>query len=139
VEKDAPGWIQLGFALFRALDKIASTYEAFPSASYAMLENDPSLKLPVNFTSMRPGKTDMLDAWMAAATVFSTSTRDFNNRMGKDAQAYLGSAELAAVVSIKGELPTPEEYVKIVAPKLEGKTGDIYKYLNFHQMAEFSV
>ena len=73
------------------------------------------------------------------ATVFSTSTRNFNNRMGKDAQVYLGSAELAAVVSIKGELPTPQEYVDIVAPKLEGRTDNIYKYLNFHQMTEFSV
>jgi aconitate hydratase 2/2-methylisocitrate dehydratase len=73
------------------------------------------------------------------ATVFSTSTRNFNNRMGKDAQVYLGSAELAAVVALKGELPSPQEYVAIVDPKLEGKTDDIYKYLNFHQMTEFSV
>ncbi len=73
------------------------------------------------------------------ATVFSTSTRNFNNRMGTGAQVYLGSAELAAVVALKGELPTPAEYVAIVAPKLEGKTGDVYKYLNFHQMTEFSV
>jgi len=73
------------------------------------------------------------------AVVFSTSTRNFNNRMGKDAQVYLGSAELAAVVALKGELPTPQEYVDIVSPKLEGKTDDIYKYLNFDQMTEFSV
>ncbi|WP_372795876.1 bifunctional aconitate hydratase 2/2-methylisocitrate dehydratase [Pontiella sp.] len=73
------------------------------------------------------------------AVVFSTSTRNFNNRMGKDAQVYLGSAELAAVVALKGELPSPQEYVDIVSPKLEGKTDDIYKYLNFHQMTEFSV
>ena len=73
------------------------------------------------------------------AVVFSTSTRNFNNRMGTGAQVYLGSAELAAVVALKGELPTPAEYVAVVAPKLEGKTDDIYKYLNFHQMTEFSV
>ncbi|HEY5652850.1 MAG TPA: aconitase family protein, partial [Pontiella sp.] len=73
------------------------------------------------------------------AVVFSTSTRNFNNRMGTGAQVYLGSAELAAVVALKGELPTPTEYVEIVTPKLEGKTEDIYKYLNFHQMTEFSV
>ena len=73
------------------------------------------------------------------AVVFSTSTRNFNNRMGTGAQVYLGSAELAAVVALKGELPTPAEYVEIVAPKLEGKTADVYKYLNFHQMTEFSV
>ena len=73
------------------------------------------------------------------AVVFSTSTRNFNNRMGTGAQVYLGSAELAAVVALKGELPTPAEYAAIVGPKLEGKTADIYKYLNFHQMTEFSV
>jgi aconitase B len=43
------------------------------------------------------------------------------------------------VVALKGELPSPAEYVEIVGPKLEGKTADIYKYLNFHQMTDFSV
>lgn len=73
------------------------------------------------------------------ATVFSTSTRNFNNRMGTGAQVYLGSAELAAAVALKGSLPTPAEYLGIVGPKLEGRTDDIYKYPNFHQMTEFSV
>ncbi|MFC1467412.1 bifunctional aconitate hydratase 2/2-methylisocitrate dehydratase [Verrucomicrobiota bacterium] len=73
------------------------------------------------------------------AVVFSTSTRNFNNRLGTGAQVYLGSAELAAAVALKGELPTPAEYLEIVEPKLEGKTADIYKYLNFDQMTEFSV
>jgi aconitate hydratase 2/2-methylisocitrate dehydratase len=73
------------------------------------------------------------------AVVFSTSTRNFNNRMGTGAQVYLGSAELAAVVALKGELPTPQEYVDIVSPKFEGREENIYKYLNFHQMTEFSV
>lgn len=73
------------------------------------------------------------------AVVFSTSTRNFNNRMGTGAQVYLGSAELAAVVALKGKLPTPAEYRAIVEPKLEGKTADIYKYLNFDQITEFSV
>ncbi len=73
------------------------------------------------------------------AVVFSTSTRNFNNRMGTGAQVYLGSAELAAVVALKGALPTPAEYVEIVAPKLEGKTAEVYNYLNFDQMKGFSV
>jgi len=73
------------------------------------------------------------------AVVFSTSTRNFNNRLGNGTQVYLGSAELASVVALKGELPTPAEYQKTVTPKLEGKTDEIYKYLNFHQMSEFSV
>ncbi len=73
------------------------------------------------------------------AVVFSTSTRNFNNRLGTGAQVYLGSAELASVVALKGALPSPAEYLEIVEPKLEGKTSDIYKYLNFHQMTGFSV
>ena len=73
------------------------------------------------------------------AVVFSTSTRNFNNRMGAGAQVYLGSAELAAAVALKGALPTPAEYLEIVGPKLQGNTDNIYKYLNFHQMTGFSV
>jgi aconitate hydratase 2/2-methylisocitrate dehydratase len=70
------------------------------------------------------------------ATVFSTSTRNFPNRLGKDANVYLGSAELAAVAASMGKLPTVEEYkaaVKHLAPMSE----DIYRYLNFHQMQEY--
>ncbi len=73
------------------------------------------------------------------AVVFSTSTRNFNNRLGTGAQVYLGSAELASVVALKGELPTPAEYLKTISPKLDGKTSKIYTYLNFDQMTEFHV
>jgi aconitate hydratase 2/2-methylisocitrate dehydratase len=45
------------------------------------------------------------------AVVFSTSTRNFDNRMGKNAKVYLGSAELAAVIAILGRIPTYEEYI----------------------------
>lgn len=72
-------------------------------------------------------------------TVFSTSTRNFNNRMGKGARVYLGSAELAAVCAFKGEIPTVEEYMKIVKPILENGQDNIYKYLNFHLMENFSI
>ena len=52
------------------------------------------------------------------ATVFSTSTRNFNNRMGKGAQVYLGSAELAAVCALLGKIPTVEEYMAVVKEKI---------------------
>jgi len=69
------------------------------------------------------------------ATVFSTSTRNFDNRMGKGAQVYLGSAEVAAVAALLGKIPTKEEYLEIVGNKInEDKKGEIYKYLNFHQV-----
>ncbi|HEY9598255.1 MAG TPA: bifunctional aconitate hydratase 2/2-methylisocitrate dehydratase [Cyanophyceae cyanobacterium] len=71
------------------------------------------------------------------ATVFSTSTRNFNNRMGKDARVYLGSAELAAVCALLGRIPTVEEYMDIVAKKINPFAGDLYRYLNFDQIANF--
>ena len=64
-------------------------------------------------------------------TVFSTSTRNFNNRMGRGAQVYLGSAELAAVVSLLGRLPSPKEYLDVVLEKVEPHEADIFRYLQF--------
>lgn len=71
------------------------------------------------------------------ATVFSTSTRNFNNRMGKGAQVYLGSAELAAVCGLLGKLPSVQEYMDIVAKKIHPFADDLYKYLNFDQIQGF--
>ena len=71
------------------------------------------------------------------AWVFSTSTRNFDNRLGKDSQVYLGSAELAAVVALKGKLPTAEEYLEIVPNKIKPEmTDDVYKYLNFNKVSK---
>jgi len=70
------------------------------------------------------------------ATVFSTSTRNFPNRLGKDANVYLGSAELAAVTASMARLPTVEEY-RAAVKHLEPMADDIYRYLNFHQMQEY--
>jgi aconitate hydratase 2/2-methylisocitrate dehydratase len=71
-------------------------------------------------------------------TVFSTSTRNFNNRMGKGAQVYLGSAELAAVCALLGKIPTVEEYMAIVTQKIDPFAGELYRYLNFDQIAGFA-
>ena len=70
-------------------------------------------------------------------TVFSTSTRNFNNRMGKDARVYLGSAELATVCAMLGRIPTVQEYMDIVAKRIDPFAGDLYRYLNFDQIAGF--
>ncbi len=71
------------------------------------------------------------------AFVFSTSTRNFDNRLGKDSQVYLGSAELAAVVALKGKLPTAKEYLEIVPNKIKPKmTDEVYKYLNFNKVSK---
>ena len=69
------------------------------------------------------------------AVVFSTSTRNFDNRMGNGAQVYLGSAELAAVTALLGHLPNTDEYMEVLSRHLSGeKEADIYRYLNFHEL-----
>ncbi|MGE8360424.1 bifunctional aconitate hydratase 2/2-methylisocitrate dehydratase [Pseudomonas sp.] len=72
----------------------------------------------------------------ANSTVVSTSTRNFPNRLGDGANVYLASAELAAVASILGKLPTVEEYMAY-AQDIDSMAGDIYRYLSFDQIAEF--
>jgi len=73
------------------------------------------------------------------STVFSTSTRNFDNRLGKGTQVYLGSAELAAVCAKLGRIPTPKEYMDIVPAKIAGKEADIYKYLNFNEIKGYHL
>lgn len=70
-------------------------------------------------------------------TVFSTSTRNFNNRMGNGAQVYLGSAELAAVCALLGRIPTVEEYMSVVVEKINPFADNLYRYLNFDQITGF--
>jgi len=71
-------------------------------------------------------------------TVFSTSTRNFNNRMGKDARVYLGSAELAAVCSLLGKVPTVAEYQTLMSAKINPFAEELYRYLNFDQIQGFA-
>ncbi|HEC1580389.1 TPA: bifunctional aconitate hydratase 2/2-methylisocitrate dehydratase [Campylobacter upsaliensis] len=74
------------------------------------------------------------------AVVFSTSTRNFDNRMGMGAKVYLGSAELAAVCAILGKIPSKEEYLQIVKDKLnDANKANIYKYLNFNEIQNFKL
>jgi aconitate hydratase 2/2-methylisocitrate dehydratase len=70
-------------------------------------------------------------------TVFSTSTRNFDNRLGKDTKVYLGSAEVAAVVALLGKVPTKEEYMNIVTKKITPTNASkVYKYLNFNEVTD---
>ncbi|GFO71245.1 aconitate hydratase 2/2-methylisocitrate dehydratase [Bathymodiolus japonicus methanotrophic gill symbiont] len=70
------------------------------------------------------------------ATVVSTSTRNFPSRLGKDANVYLASAELAAVCSILGRIPTAEEY-RVYAQQIDETADDSYRYLNFDQIKTY--
>lgn len=70
------------------------------------------------------------------STVVSTSTRNFPGRMGKDANVYLCSAELSAITSTMGRLPTVAEYMEKIAG-IDAMAENLYRYLNFDQIAEY--
>jgi len=74
----------------------------------------------------------------AGATVLSTSTRNFPNRLGDGANVYLTSAELAAVGAIVGKIPTAAEYMEY-ANKIESMSAEVFRYLNFDQMPDFKA
>ncbi|MGX9937431.1 bifunctional aconitate hydratase 2/2-methylisocitrate dehydratase [Advenella kashmirensis] len=70
------------------------------------------------------------------ATVMSTSTRNFPNRLGKNTFVYLGSAELAAICSRLGKIPTREEYMADMGI-IDKNSESIYRYMNFDQIEDF--
>ncbi|WP_192036865.1 bifunctional aconitate hydratase 2/2-methylisocitrate dehydratase [Halomonas sp. YLGW01] len=70
------------------------------------------------------------------STVVSTSTRNFPNRLGDGADVFLASAELAAVAAVEGRLPTVEEYQSYMG-EFDAMAGEIYRYMNFHEIEEF--
>jgi len=72
------------------------------------------------------------------ASVVSTSTRNFPNRLGQGANVYLASAELAAVAAILGRIPSVEEY-QGYARELDTLASDVYRYLNFNQIASYTA
>jgi len=72
-------------------------------------------------------------------TVFSTSTRNFDHRLGDNTRVYLGSSELAAVAALKGRMPTVEEYMSAMKERVLPKAGEIYRYLEFDKMGGFSL
>ena len=71
------------------------------------------------------------------ATVFSTSTRNFPNRLGKNSNVYLGSAELAAICSKLGRIPTKAEYMADMGV-LTAASDTVYQYLNFDKVKDYT-
>jgi aconitate hydratase 2 / 2-methylisocitrate dehydratase len=67
-------------------------------------------------------------------TVYSTSTRNFDDRMGNGAKVFLGSAELGAVAASLGRLPTAEEYLAAYRERIGPREGDVYRYLQFDEL-----
>ena len=72
----------------------------------------------------------------AKSTVVSTSTRNFPNRLGDGAFVYLASAEVAAICSILGRIPSPDEYHEYMN-EINTMGPEVYRYLNFHQIASY--
>jgi aconitate hydratase 2/2-methylisocitrate dehydratase len=72
------------------------------------------------------------------ATVFSTSTRNFDDRIGNGAQVFLGSAELGAVAANLGRLPTKDEYFKVFAEKIAPRADKVYRYLQFDELPGYA-
>ncbi|MGZ5000246.1 MAG: aconitase family protein, partial [Methylomonas sp.] len=72
------------------------------------------------------------------STVVSTSTRNFPNRLGDNTNVFLSSAELAAVCSLLGRIPTVEEYHQYAAT-IDAASADTYRYLNFDQIDSYQV
>jgi aconitate hydratase 2 / 2-methylisocitrate dehydratase len=70
-------------------------------------------------------------------TVFSTSTRNFDDRMGNGAKVFLGSAELGALTALMGKLPTPAEYFAVFEAKVAPHKAEVYRYLQFDEMGRF--
>ncbi len=70
------------------------------------------------------------------STVVSTSTRNFPNRLGQDADVYLASSELAAVSAALGKIPTMDEYMQFMSG-IDTLADDIYRYLNFNEIADY--
>jgi aconitate hydratase 2/2-methylisocitrate dehydratase len=73
------------------------------------------------------------------STIISTSTRNFDNRMGDEARVYLGSAELAAMSAVFGKLPAPDQYFGLYKEKILPVKDEIYRYLQFNEMLDFSL
>jgi aconitate hydratase 2/2-methylisocitrate dehydratase len=75
----------------------------------------------------------------AGTTVFATSTRNFDHRLGDNTRVYLGSSELAALTALLGRVPTVDEYMAVMKEKVLPRAAEIYRYLEFHKMGDFSL
>ncbi len=71
------------------------------------------------------------------ATVMSTSTRNFPNRLGKNSNVFLGSAELAAICSKLGRIPTVVEYHADMGV-INQDAASVYRYMNFDRIDEYA-
>ncbi|USE39713.1 bifunctional aconitate hydratase 2/2-methylisocitrate dehydratase [Endozoicomonas sp. SCSIO W0465] len=100
---------------------------------YYNIYNDNGVRTEIPGCSLCMGNQARVEP---GATVLSTSTRNFPNRLGDGANVYLCSAELASVGAILGKIPTVAEYMEY-ASNLDAMAGDVYRYLNFDQVESY--
>ena len=98
LNSEAPEWMNLGFRLYSALDDLAIVHEVFPSASYALLHGNSDVRIIANFSACKPGPKDMLDAWVAAATV-----KEFTEERGVE----VGGGDGLGTIVLPRPLPQP--------------------------------
>ncbi len=98
LKAEAPEWMQLGFRLYEALDGLATVHEVFPTASYTLLQGNTDVRIETDFSACSPGPKDMIDSWVAAATV-----REFEEGRG----AEVGGGDGLGAIILPRPLPEP--------------------------------
>ncbi len=101
---------------------------------YATFENIKDARTELPGCSLCMGNQARLNP---GSTCMSTSTRNFEGRMGDNTRVYLGSAEISAVTAILGRVPTPAEYMEAVTTRIDPLSAELYRYLNFDQIKEY--
>jgi len=110
--------------------------ETLKAEGYYKIFQDCGARLELPGCSLCMGNQARVDE---GSVVFSTSTRNFDNRLGKNAQVFLGSAELAAVCALLGKIPEVEEYQDITKNKINPYSDELYRYLQFDEIHDFSL
>ena len=110
------------------MDKHQLTQEGY----YEIFENA-GVQLEMPGCSLCMGNQARVEA---EATVVSTSTRNFPNRLGDGANVFLASAEVAAIAAKLGHIPTADEYSNYMS-EINAMSADVYRYLNFHEIASY--
>ncbi|ABV51586.1 Aconitate hydratase B [Prochlorococcus marinus str. MIT 9215] len=110
--------------------------ETLKAEGYYKIFEDCGARLELPGCSLCMGNQARVDE---GSVVFSTSTRNFDNRLGKNAQVFLGSAELAAVCALFGKIPTVNEYKDITKNKINPYSKELYRYLQFDEIKNFSL
>jgi len=110
--------------------------ETLKAEGYYKIFEDCGARLELPGCSLCMGNQARVDE---GSIVFSTSTRNFDNRLGKNALVFLGSAELAAVCALLGKIPEVEEYQDITKNKINPYSDELYRYLQFDEINDFSL